>query len=84
MAALVVEVEVDNETGKIRLIHPRKTGDWASYHGVASMVIDGETYYAVTPYFEGTFPVHRPFIIRCGCGTQMPEGYCAGGHDGRP
>lgn len=58
-----VWAEIDPESGRARVVTEKTHSVWGTYQGVASLLVNGMTYYAVSAYYEGTFPVGKAFRI---------------------
>lgn len=61
-----VETREELSTGiQFRIVsqNPPRMSRWYSYQSVARMKVIDTTYYAVTDYYAGIFPVLVPFVI---------------------
>jgi hypothetical protein len=59
MAAAVFEYNAD---GRFRIKVGTAESEWASYRGIARLDVNGTSYVAVSPYFEGDLPVETVMV----------------------
>lgn len=59
-----IEVEDTKSGFRFRIVRGTAEGQWAPYGGVARLTYSGQTYYAVTAFYDGTFPIERVFTVK--------------------